>query len=176
MNVLDATKKRRSIRQYQKGDIPAEVLRELLEAARIAPSWKNQQCFTYVLVKDRDLISKLGEITDYNPSHSAYENATYFLVLCADPTQSGARDGKAYYMTDAAISLQQMMLVAADHGLGMCWIGAFMESPIKHLLKIPEDLRVVGLSPIGIPAEAPNMRPRRPLNEVFFLDEYGKQL
>ena len=62
-----------------------------------------------------------------------------------------------------------------DHGIGMCWIGAFIESPIKHLLGIPADLRIVGLSPIGIPGESPEMRPRRKMEEVFFYNRYGQK-
>ena len=82
MNVFDAVKSRRSIRAYRKGPVPQAALDDMLEAARLAPSWKNNQSFSYILVQDRQLIGQLGEITGYNPSQSAYENAEYFLVLC----------------------------------------------------------------------------------------------
>ncbi|MDL2225660.1 nitroreductase family protein [Eubacteriales bacterium OttesenSCG-928-M02] len=176
VNVIDVVKARRSIREYQPGDIGEENLADLLEAARLAPSWKNGQCFTYILVDNRETILQLGEINTNNPSQSAYQNAEYFIILCADPTQSGRREGKEYYMTDAAISMQQMMLVAADKGIGMCWIGAFYESPIKKLLNIPEDIRVVALSPIGLPDETPAERPRRDVNEMVFRNRYGNLL
>ena len=96
MNVIDAVKSRRSIRAYRKGPVPQAALDDMLEAARLAPSWKNNQSFSYILVQDRQLIGQLGEITGYNPSQSAYENAEYFLVLCGDPTLSGRREEKEY--------------------------------------------------------------------------------
>lgn len=176
MNVFDAVKSRRSIRAYRKGPVPQAALDDMLEAARLAPSWKNNQSFSYILVQDRQLIGQLGEITGYNPSQSAYENAEYFLVLCGDPTLSGRREEKEYYMTDAAISMEQMMLVAEENGVGMCWVGAFYENPVKKLLNIPEDIRVVALSPVGIPDEEPEAKPRRTLQEMVFLNKYGNLL
>ena len=158
MNVIDAVKSRRSIRAYRKGPVPQAALDDMLEAARLAPSWKNNQSFSYILVQDRQLIGQLGEITGYNPSQSAYENAEYFLVLCGDPTLSGRR------------------LVAEENGVGMCWVGAFYENPVKKLLNIPEDIRVVALSPVGIPDEEPEAKPRRTLQEMVFLNKYGNLL
>ncbi|MBE5780554.1 MAG: nitroreductase [Clostridiales bacterium] len=176
MTIMEAVTTRRSIREYKEGEIPQADLLEILEAARLAPTWKNNQSFTYILVKDRTLMEQLGEITGYNPSRSAYEKASCYLVLCGDPTLSGKREGKEYYMVDAAIAMEQMMLAAHEKGYGMCWVGAFYENPVKKLLSVPEDIRVIALSPLGIPDEAPEARPRRNLNEVVYLDRYGSLL
>ena len=57
-----------------------------------------------------------------------------------------------YYLVDVAISLQQLILAATDMGLGTCWIGAFDEVKVKKALEIPENIKVVALTPVGYPA------------------------
>lgn len=59
------------------------------------------------------------------------------------------------------------MLAAAEQGLGTCWIGGgFNEAVVKETLGIPEEIRVVALTPLGYPDESPDPRPRRTLKEI----------
>ena len=97
MDCLQTMRERRSIRQYKHEPVSEEQLRLVLEAAQNAPSWKNQQPWTYVILHDRQQIQALKQATGGNPKGNAYENADYFLVVCADPEKSGNREGKPYY-------------------------------------------------------------------------------
>ena len=173
MDVFEAMQNRRSIRKYTDQKVSREDLVMVLEAARIAPSWRDMQCWTYIVVSDRQMIAQIGEKLKYNPSRNAHENATYLLVLCADPKLSGDMDGKQYYMTDAAISMQQAMLAAESLGLGTCWIGWFSEEAVKSLLDIPDDVKVIALTPLGFPAESPEQRDRKDLEEIVFSGRWG---
>jgi nitroreductase len=65
-----------------------------------------------------------------------------------------------------------MVLAATALGYGTCWIGAFDEDKIKHLLKIPEKMKIVALLPIGVPDEKPAPRPRKEPSEIFFKEEW----
>ncbi len=65
-----------------------------------------------------------------------------------------------------------MLLEAWEQGLGTCWLGRFSEEKVKEILKIPEDVRVIAMTPIGYPAEEPPARPRKGPDEVMCFDRY----
>ena len=176
MTVFEAIEARRSIRAYEDRPVPREALMQVLEAVRLAPSWKDRQCWNVIVVTDRETIRALGERLRYNPGRAVYETAPVFLVFTADPEKSGVRDDKPYYMTDIGIAGQNAVLAAQELGLGTCWVGAFTEEPVKELLGIPAELRVPAITPLGYPAEAPAARPRKPMEELAFLERWGEAL
>jgi len=150
MEFMDVVKARRSVRSYADIDVEEEKLNLMFEAARLAPSWANKQCWSYVLVNDEEKIKKLaGGVVN-----SWMKKAKAIIVACGDPKKSGFRNGMDYYLVDVGISMQQLVLAATDLGLGTCWIGAFDEKKVKQLLGIPEEIKVVALTPVGYPAEA----------------------
>jgi nitroreductase len=65
-----------------------------------------------------------------------------------------------------------LILAATEKGLGTCWIGAFKEKLVKDLLDIPENIRVVALTPLGYPAMEGRDRERKPLSEIVCYDKY----
>lgn len=167
MDFYETVKNRRSIRKYTDRPVEKEKLSRILEAGRLAPSWCNRQCWRYLVVSDEMLKKNLGEILD-NPSVECYEKAPYVLVLCADPSDSGRQAGKDYYLVDCGISMEHVVLAATAEGLATCWVGAFPENPVRNLLKVPEDTRVVAITPLGYGDEEPEARPRKAEREVFF--------
>lgn len=173
MDFFDVIEKRRSIRQYTDAPVSLDDMVRVVEAGRLAPSWKNGQCWRYIVVKDAEIRAEIGTIVNNNPDPSAYTNAPYVLVLCADPDQSGHHNGQDYYMTDVGIALEQSILAAAALGLGTCWIGLFDEEPLKEILNVPEHIRIVALTPLGVPAQDPKPRPRKPTSEIAFSNRWG---
>ncbi len=176
MEVYEAIRFRRSVRAYTDAPVSKEQLTRFLEAIRLAPSWKDKQCCSVIVLSDRAQLRKLGELLHGNPSPAVFDIVPYFIVVTADPSLSGVRDDKPYYMTDAGIALENGVLAATEMGLGTCWIGAFTEAPIKELLGIPENIRIVAFTPLGVPAEAPEARPRKDLTELAFDGVWGKPL
>lgn len=176
MDLFKAMQIRKSIRAYSGEPVTREQLMLVLEAARCAPSWKNTQRWRYIAVTDRKLITALGEAVGYNPGRQVYESVPCFIVLCADAEGAEERGGKQYYMTDMGISMQQLVLAATAQGLGTCWIGAFDEQPVRDVLSIPADIRVVALTPLGVPDEQPSARPRKPMASIAFENGWGKAL
>ncbi len=160
MEFMDVVHKRRSIRRYKPDPIPEEKLRAVLEAARLAPSWGNRQCWKYIIVTDENLKKKIT-MRDWAAQ------APIVIVGCADPSKSGNKFEQTYYMLDMGISMEHLMLAAAEQGLGTCWIGGqYEESVIKQTLGIPQEFRVVALTPLGFPDEAPEPRTRKSLDEI----------
>ena len=166
MKFLDLAKKRRSIRKYKPDPVPEEKLEYVLEAGRNAPSWKNLQCWRYIVVTDEE---KRRAVT----TRDWTAEAPVLIVGCAYPELSGANANQLYYMLDMGISMEQMVLAAAEQGLGTCWIGGqFDEETVKAVLGIPNDVRVVALTPLGYPAETPDPRTKKPLDEIVSYDKW----
>lgn len=173
MEVFEAIEKRRSVRAYETTPVPREKLEQFLEAVRLAPSWKDKQCWSVIVLSQREDIRALGELLRHNPGEAVFETAPYFIVFTADPAESGDRDGKPYYMTDIGIAMENAVLAATELGLGTCWVGAFSEGPIKEFLGVPDDIRIVAMTPLGVPAEAPDPRPRKALADFVFDGKWG---
>lgn len=174
MTVFEAIEARRSIRAYETTPVTEEQLVRFLEAARLAPSWKDKQCWRILVVTDRDTILGLAPLLRNNPGEEVYKTAPCFVLFFADPALSGLRDEKPYYMTDIGIAMENAVLAATDMGLGTCWVGAFTEAPIREYLGVPENFRLVALTPLGVPAENPAPRPRMALNEIVCHNRWGQ--
>ncbi len=184
MDFYDVVKNRKSVRSYKPDKVPEDMLLRIMEAARLAPSWANKQCWRYVIVDDPGLISRIA------PGMVKTFGAPMMIVLCADPMQSGQREGKDYYLVDAAISMEHLVLASAAEGLGTCWVaGRLEEAAIRQALGVPENLRVVAITPLGYPAEggpgninsgvlqtAVGASVRKPMGEIAFLNRYGTSL
>ena len=156
---------RRSIRRYEIKDIPHEVLRQILEAGRQAPSAANRQPVRFVIVNDRDLLKVLCDtlitrIVKYAP---------VAVVGCADV--KSFLTGK-WAVVDATIAMENMVIAAWTLGVGSCWIGACNEERVKKLLKIPDKWKVVALITLGYPAEQPKPRKKKPFEEMFTFNSF----
>ncbi len=185
MEFFEALTTRRSIRKYQQRPVEDEKLSAVLDAARAAPSWANQQCSRLVVIKDagtKQGISELSYLESFfapkgyktNPAVQALAQAPVVIVLCADPAQSGTVRGQEYYLTDTGIAAQSLMLAARALGLGTVFVGVFQEEPLRDLLGIPEQIRIVGLFPLGYPAEEKREGPKRkPLGEICSFERWG---
>jgi len=163
---------RRSIRRYGDRLVEEEKLAAVLEAARSAPSWANMQCWTYVVVRDPAVKEAVAATLSNNPGQKAVLAAPVLIVACADPEKSGTVNGQPYYMLDIGISMQQLMLEAWNQGLGTCWIGWIKEDEIRSILGVPENMRVIALTPLGYPSVMPDSPGRKPLEEIVHYDRW----
>jgi nitroreductase len=150
MGVLDLLRRRRSIRKYQSKSVEAEKLAVVLEAARLGPSAANLQPCHFIVVSKPEVRESL---------RAAYKadwfvNAPIIVVGCVDSKVAWRRrDGEDYGKVDMAIAMQNLVLAATELGLGTCWIAAFDEDAAKKALAVPEEVRVVALTPLGYPDE-----------------------
>ena len=164
MDVFEAIKTRRSIRKYRREPIPDEKLESIFEAARLAPSAGNRQPWRFVVVQDADRKKALAEAAN---NQTFLRDAAAIVAAVGDPAVSAE-----WYEKDVMIALEHMVLAATALGCGTCWIGAFDENAVKHLLKVPAKMKIVALLPIGIPDETPAPRPRKKFSEIFFKEEW----
>ena len=150
MEVLEAIRTRRSIRDYKKDAVEKKKLLNVLEAARLAPSAANRQPWSFIVVTDPSVKESLRSSYD----RDWFVFAPIIIAACAFPDEAWVRgDGEEYWKVDVSIAMQNLVLAAWSEGLGTCWIGAFDEEEAKKALGIPADVRVVAMTPLGYPAE-----------------------
>ena len=171
MELFQAIRERRSIRKYKELPVEREKIEQVLDAARLAPSWKNMQCWRFLVLTDAEKKEDmLSAFADDNPGKKAFLQAPVAIVVCANPAESDLSHGIEYYVADAAIAFEHICLSAHALGLGTCWMGLFDEVEMKAKLNIPDGMRVVGITPLGYPDQEPKARPRKELSEIAFFD------
>ncbi|MCL6430296.1 MAG: nitroreductase family protein [Anaerolineae bacterium] len=171
-DLLDIMARRRSIRRMKDTPIAPDVIERLFEAARLAPSWANSQCWDFIAVTDPEKRARLARA---GGPKAAMEAAPLIVVACARPQASGHRNELDYFMLDMGIAVEHLVLEATSLGLGTCWVGWFDEDVVKDALNIPADVRVVALVPVGYPAEDPPARVRRSLPEILSWNGWQKK-
>lgn len=180
MDLLRVIHERRSIRKYRKDEVPDEILFEILNAARMSPSWANSQTWRFIVVKDKNIKQLLADtLTEKNPAKEAVREAPIVLCLVSQKGVAGFRQGIPrtskgdYFMFDAGIAMEHVVLAAWNFGLGTCHIGAFNHEEAEKILGVPQGFTIVCMTPIGYFDEKPNPTPRRPLKELVFLNRFG---
>ncbi len=167
MDVLEAIRTRRSIRRYKKEPVPEEMLEQILEAGRWAPSADNSQPWNFIVLRDENLMSEIAEVTTYG---KFLAKAPLGIAVIIDPNAS------THPVEDGAIATQNMLLAAHALGLGACWIGSYgsvYEDKVKETLKVPEEKRLLSIISIGFPTET-REKMRKGLKELVFTNLYGK--
>jgi nitroreductase len=171
MDFYEVIKERRSVRRYKPDQIPDDILNRILETGRIAPSAKNIQPWHFIVVKNPEIKEM---VADACRNQRFMAEASVIICGCALEDIAWGRMGgyMSSFAVDLAIAMEHMILAAANEGLGTCWIGAFVEKDVKKILGIPDNVRVVALTPVGYPAEVPKDRGRKLLKDIVSYDKY----
>ena len=149
---------RRSIRKFKQDiPVPREQLDELICAAMLAPSAYNNQPWEFIALTNRDILIQISEIL---PNAASCKTAPAAIVIVALP-KSGRLDG--YYPQECGAAAQNILLQAADMGLGACWCGVWPVedriAAIQALLNVPESKIPFCVIAVGTADEIP--RPRK---------------
>jgi nitroreductase len=172
MNVFEAIKTRRSVRKYKPQPIPEDHLRQIMAAAQLAPSAGNRQPWRFILVKDPETKKQLGTIA----RNQTWISDAGVIVAALAMDKKNPEVYERWAERDVMTAVEHMVLAAWELGYGTCWIGAFNEEQVKELLKVPREMTVINLLPIGVPDQTPEPRGRKSLEELFHLDLYGNPL
>jgi nitroreductase len=182
MDFTELVQARRSVRTFSGEEVSEKIIRQVVECARLAPSWKNQQCWHFIVIRDKERIAEIvsaGMVL----GNSWLKKAPVLLVACGDPLKSGDRGGIPYYLVDVSIALEHIVLGATEMGLGTCWVGIFDEKKLMECLDIPKNLKIVALTPLGYPADNMSVRERltkaaigskrrKPLEEIIHYEKW----
>lgn len=183
METWEAIGKRCSLKAHL-ADRPVEVekIQHVLDAARLAPSARNTQPWRFVVVRGEEAAQALARRALKGPSQML-ERAPVIIVVCARPADDVFIDGKEYYLFDVGLAVENMVLAATDLGLVTHLMAGFDEAELKRMLDIPDDVRVVIVTPLAYPLEGSydeaarerlRGRTRRDLQEVAFFNRWGQ--
>lgn len=160
--LLKHIRKRRSIRRFTTDPVPVDITDKLIEAARWAPSAGNLQPWYFYVVRDAAAKHCLADAAF---GQRFLADAPVCIVVCAEPRRSariyGRRGEELYCIQDTAAAAQNILLAAADYGLGSCWVGAFDEDRVRACLGVPGSLRPVAIITVGYPADGEHPIPSR---------------
>ncbi len=171
MDIYETVRERTSIRGYKADPIEEDKLERILDAARLAPSGKNGQPWTFIVVKDEETRKKLV------PACKGQEfvgQAPVVVVACGHEERAYKKMG-GYWNSmplDIGIAIEHLMLAAVSEGLGTCWIGAFFEEQVREILGVPEGVKIVALTPVGYPAGEKTHRSRKSLDEIIMHERW----
>lgn len=160
MELLEIIKSRRSIRKFQKKEIPEQIIDKLIESLIWAPSAGNLQSRKFYFVFAEKIKKDLAKAA---LGQDFIVQAPLVIVACTDDKISwryGDRGKNLYSICDVSASIQNLMLVAESENLGSCWIGAFDETKVAKILNLPVNLRPIVILPVGYPAEKPEVPSR----------------
>ncbi len=191
MDVCDIVLKRRSVRRFKQTPIPMDMLKRLVNAARVAPSAANLQPLKYIIVEKEDTVKEVFTALRWaayiapkgNPPEG--ERPVAYIVVLADTNISNKG-----YEIDVGVAIENIVLVACSEGVGSCLIGSIDRERLRDILRIPSHLKIVLVVALGTPNEYPVMEemtdtikywrdesrvhhvPKRRLEDIFFVNGF----
>jgi len=158
--TIKTIKSRVSIRKYLDKEVPKEILEDLIDCGRLAPSGYNKQPWVFVVVTDKELKNKLAEVTPWR--RFLREAGAGILIFCEKDAETA--------LEDACAAAENIIIAAQSYGLGTCWINSYKKAhseEVKRLVKCPENMELMVMLAVGYPAEIPQRPPKKSLSEVL---------
>lgn len=162
MNIQEFIKlaqERSSIRKYSNKEVSCEVINQIIESARIAPSAVNFQPWKFLIIKGE----KSKQIVRESYKREWFATAPLYIIACGNHQEAWHRsfDGKDHTDIDIAIAVEHICLSATSAGLGTCWVCNFDATKLKTDLSLPEDLEPIAIIPLGYPEGDGDVRPKK---------------
>lgn len=164
MDALKAMAARRSVRQFSGKPVDRAVLEQVVDAARLAPTARNEQPWEFVVVTERARLKQLGEATDHG--RFIADAGACVAVIC--------RETK-YYLEDGCAATENLLVAAAALGVDSCWVAGDKKpygSAIMDMLGVPLGYKLVSLLSLGYRASEPKAAPKRELFSVLHWEKF----
>ena len=143
METIDAISKRVCTRRFKKKEVNKKHIEQLLDAGRRAPTARAVEPWEFVVITDLKMLASLGQMVDNGPFIA--DAALCIAVFCKETK---------YYLEDGCAATENILLQAADLGLGACWVAGDKKPyaiEVAQILGAPKDMKLVSLLPIGWP-------------------------
>lgn len=164
MEFFDCVCKRASVRSYKDEKINKDLLVRLVDAGRRAPSARAQEPWEFVIITDARVLKKIGDIA---VNGKFIENAAAGIVIFSRPTK--------YYLEDGCAATENVLLAAADAGLGACWIAGDKKDyaqELGNLLHAPEGLKLISIISLGFALNVEPQIKKRLVEQVIHWDNF----
>ena len=163
MNILDIIRTRRSVRRFDDKPVPEELLSEILEAGRWAPSGMNNQPWKFAVIEDRSINEGISKLTRYA---GIVRSARVLIAVFLDNAESYHRTKDVQAM---GACIQNMLLEAHSLGLGAVWLGEIIKSDaqLRQLLGLGGELELMAVIALGYATESPKSTKRKELKDLI---------
>ncbi|MDA3836027.1 MAG: nitroreductase family protein [Nanoarchaeota archaeon] len=171
MDLKEAIEKRKSIRSYSEKEVSDNLIKEVLEAARLAPSGNNSQPSKYLVIKSKEAKKELSDNDVFVQKFVC--DAPVLIICCSDTNAytkniSGVDDAnKIRALRDVSIASSYLTLRATELGLGTCYVGWRDEVKIKKMFNLPEEYVIPYVITLGFYDKEPPARERKTFEEIF---------
>lgn len=169
---------RRSVKRFTPQPVEMDKILQVIQAGSLAPSSGNIQNWSFLIVTDTD---KIRELYHHTLDQEPFLSAMAAVIVCGDVEYAhsmyGMRGKRLYTVQNCAAAIQNMLLAAHAVGLGACWIGAFDEDKVAVMFNIPSHRhRPQAILLFGYPAEEPDPKERKPLQDIVFFNKFGNKV
>ncbi|MFX1275424.1 MAG: nitroreductase family protein [Promethearchaeota archaeon] len=138
--LLNFIKERRSIREFQDKDIPDSEIEMILEAGRWTPSASNRQPWEFIVIRDKEIIKKLGGVQ----RQKFWVHAPVHIAIIGK-----IKKNPNWYLIDTTLASMNMILMAWALKIGTCWVGAMDKEKASEILGLTEDEFLLTILPLG---------------------------
>lgn len=177
MDAKECILRRRSCRRYEEKAIDRSLIRQIVELARFAPSWKNMQIVRYTVIDDAALKNEIAQtcVRGLAFNTKTITRGAALAVISYETGRSGrdtdgslmTPDGEKWEMFDAGIAAQTFCLAAREYGVGSCIIGVMDEAAIAQKIGLPDTQKVACLVAMGYPEQWKEGPPRLGCDELL---------
>jgi nitroreductase len=171
MQLDKAIKERHCVRKFSNKKPDWREIIECIDAARYAPMAGGNFTLKFVLVDDEKTIRKLADAAQQD----FISDAKYVVVVCTNPSRTknayGGR-GEKYCRQQAGAAMENFFLKIQEKKLATCWVGHFVDRLVREALKIPEDVDVEAMFPVGYEFNKRPLREKIELDNVLYFYEY----
>ena len=175
MELDKAIKSRTSVRKFSSKKPDWRDIIECIDAARYAPMAGGNYTLKFILVDEPEKIEKIKDACQQDFVSQAH----YVVVVCSNPLRTlnaYGKQGEIYTRQQAGAAIQNFLLKITESGLSACWVGYFVESQIKRILKIPKEVNLEAVFPIGFEYEKRRTRKAKiDLDNILYFNEYNKK-
>ena len=164
MDAMECLKTRRSVRNFLADEVPQNVIEDMIDAGRLAPTANNVQPWEFIAVTDKAMRKKLADTTDWG---KFIANAPVCVVVVCKETK--------YYLEDGSAATENIMLAARAYGVGTCWVAGDKKpyaGKILGILGVPSGYKLISLIAVGYPKSEPTLHGKRNLKEILHWEKY----
>lgn len=173
MDITEALRTRRSIKNFSDKPVPPQILSELVDTARYSPSGGNKNSWHFVIVTERKTLDHLSQA---HPHCRWFSSAQAGIAIVVNPSST------RYWLEDTSVAAYSICLAAMAHGLGVAWAAMYQSDNaaeserrqqfVREVLSVPNGLSIPMVLGLGYPQSSPPLRKMPALEEIIHREHY----
>ncbi len=178
MNAIEMIMERRSVRRFKEDKVSHELLKEIVDVSRWAPSWVNCQIARYTIADEPAIIKSIADnaVRGFTYNTKTITRAAGLIVLSYIVGKSGKKEEmdsefentNIWEMFDCGIACQTFCLAAHAKGVGTCIMGVVNQEEVAKIISLPEGEQVAAVIAYGYEdGEHANPVPRKSADDIL---------